>query len=139
MNDQLVIGRAATLMKLAVAAVAKVLAAVSAFALTLLVTRNFESSDAGLFLLGFTILAVMSVVVRQGLDTVLLRYLSSNGMGKPRRNGSGHVRVVSCCCCCLRTRRCSSIASNTKVMAQASGQAQSRALPNGRGKTNNRT
>lgn len=79
-THQLATGRMATLIKLAFAAGAKVSSAFVAFALTALVTRNLPNDEAGLFLLGFTILAVFSVVVRLGLDNVILRFLSAHGL-----------------------------------------------------------
>ncbi|WP_301387508.1 lipopolysaccharide biosynthesis protein [Thalassolituus sp. UBA2590] len=79
-QHQLATGRIATMIKLAVAAGAKVSSAFVAFALTALVTRNLPNDQAGLFLLGFTILAVFSVVVRLGLDNVVLRFLSAHGL-----------------------------------------------------------
>jgi O-antigen/teichoic acid export membrane protein len=72
-------GRAATLIKLAFAAGAKLSAAFIAFGLTALVTRNMPNDEAGLFLLGFTILTVLSVFFRLGLDNVILRFLSAHG------------------------------------------------------------
>jgi O-antigen/teichoic acid export membrane protein len=72
-------GRAATLIKLAFAAGAKLSAAFIAFGLTALVTRNMPNDEAGLFLLGFSILAVLSVFFRLGLDNVILRFLSAHG------------------------------------------------------------
>ena len=68
-------GRAATLIKLAFAAGAKLSAAFIAFGLTALVTRNMPNDEAGLFLLGFSILAVLSQFFRLGLDNVVLRFL----------------------------------------------------------------
>jgi len=76
---QLATGRTATLIKLAFAAGAKVSAAFVAFALTALVTRNMPNDEAGLFLLGFTLLTVLAVFFRLGLDNVILRFLSAHG------------------------------------------------------------
>ncbi|MAE90544.1 MAG: hypothetical protein CMI67_13285 [Pelagibaca sp.] len=78
-THQLATGRTATLIKLAFAAAAKIAAAFAAFAVTALVTRNLSTDDAGLFLLGFTLLTVLSVFFRLGLDNVLLRLLSAAG------------------------------------------------------------
>jgi O-antigen/teichoic acid export membrane protein len=72
-------GRAATLIKLAFAAGAKLSAAFIAFGLTALVTRNMPNDEAGLFLLGFSILTVLSIFFRLGLDNVILRFLSAHG------------------------------------------------------------
>lgn len=70
--------RAATLIKLAFAAGAKLSAAIIAFVLTALVTRSMPVDEAGLFLLGFSIIAVLSVFFRLGLDNVILRFLSAH-------------------------------------------------------------
>lgn len=79
LTHQLATGRTATLIKLAFAAGAKVSAAFVAFALTALVTRNMPNDEAGLFLLGFTLLTVLSIFFRLGLDNVILRFLSAHG------------------------------------------------------------
>lgn len=79
MTHQLATGRMATLIKLAFAGGAKLLATFAAFVLTAIVTRNLPHDDAGMFLLGFTIIAVFSVVLRLGLDNVALRFLSAHG------------------------------------------------------------
>ncbi|MEK9714204.1 MAG: hypothetical protein VW258_16695 [Thalassolituus sp.] len=79
MTHQLATGRTATLIKLGFAAGAKVSSAFVAFALTALVTRNMSNDEAGLFLLGFTLLAVLSVFFRLGLDNIILRFLSARG------------------------------------------------------------
>ncbi|WP_189270716.1 lipopolysaccharide biosynthesis protein [Thalassolituus oleivorans] len=71
--------KAATLIKLAFAAGAKLSAAFIAFGLTALVTRNMPNDEAGLFLLGFSLLTVLSVIFRLGLDNVVLRFLSAHG------------------------------------------------------------
>ncbi len=80
MINKLAAGRTATLIKLAFAAGAKVCAAFAAFTLTALVTRNMPGEEAGLFLLGFTLLTVLSIFFRLGLDNVILRYLSAHGL-----------------------------------------------------------
>ncbi|PCI50742.1 MAG: hypothetical protein COB58_03100 [Thalassobium sp.] len=73
-------GRAATLIKLAFAAGAKLSAAFIAFGLTALVTRNMPNDEAGLFLLGFSLLAVLSQFFRLGLDNVVLRFVGAHGI-----------------------------------------------------------
>tara|TARA_A100001015_G_scaffold134815_1_gene149601 strand:+ start:284 stop:1558 length:1275 start_codon:yes stop_codon:yes gene_type:complete len=78
-THQLATGRTATLIKLAFAAGAKTAAAFAAFALTALVTRNMPNDEAGLFLLGFTLITVLSIFFRLGLDNVILRFLSAHG------------------------------------------------------------
>jgi O-antigen/teichoic acid export membrane protein len=78
-THQLATGRTATFVKLAFAAGAKTAAAFAAFALTALVTRNTPNDEAGLFLLGFTLLTVLSIFFRLGLDNVILRFLSAHG------------------------------------------------------------
>ena len=79
MTHQLATGRTATFIKLAFAAGAKTAAAFAAFALTALVTRNMPNDEAGLFLLGFTLITVLSIFFRLGLDNVILRFLSAHG------------------------------------------------------------
>lgn len=79
MTHQLATGRTATLIKLGFAAGAKTAAAFAAFALTALVTRNMPNDEAGLFLLGFTLITVLSIFFRLGLDNVILRFLSAHG------------------------------------------------------------
>lgn len=78
-THQLATGRTATLIKLGFAAGAKTAAAFAAFALTALVTRNMPNDEAGLFLLGFTLLTVLSIFFRLGLDNVILRFLAAHG------------------------------------------------------------
>ena len=78
-THQLATGRTATLIKLGFAAGAKTAAAFAAFALTVLITRNMPNDEAGLFLLGFTLIAVLSIFFRLGLDNVILRFLSAHG------------------------------------------------------------
>ncbi len=72
-------GRIATLIKLTIAAGAKVSSAFIVFALTVMVTRNMPNDEAGLFLLGLSLLAVLSIFFRLGLDNVILRFLSAHG------------------------------------------------------------
>ncbi len=72
-------GRAATLIKLAFAAGAKLSAAFIAFGLTALVTRNMPNDEAGLFLLGFSLLAVLLQFFSLRLDKVLC-FLSALGV-----------------------------------------------------------
>lgn len=64
-----------TLIKFLIAGVFKSLAAVAAFMVTAIVTRNMDSTNAGFFLLGFTILAISSILLRLGLDNIVLREL----------------------------------------------------------------
>jgi O-antigen/teichoic acid export membrane protein len=73
-------GRAATLIKLAFAAGAKLSAAFIAFGLTALVTRNMPNDEAGLFLLGFSLLVVLSTIFRLGLDNIILRSFGALGI-----------------------------------------------------------
>ena len=79
MTHQLATGRTATFIKLGFAAGAKTAAAFAAFALTALITRNMPNDEAGLFLLGFTLITVLSIFFRLGLDNVILRFLSAHG------------------------------------------------------------
>lgn len=78
-THQLATGRTATFIKLGFAAGAKTAAAFAAFALTALITRNMPNDEAGLFLLGFTLIAVLSIFFRLGLDNVILRFMSAHG------------------------------------------------------------
>lgn len=71
--------RTSTLIKLACAGGAKIAAAFASFVVTILVTQNMAKDDAGLFLLALTLLSVLSVLLRLGLDNVVLRFLSSHG------------------------------------------------------------
>ena len=57
---------------------AKVVAAATAFFMTLLITRNLNSSESGSVLLAITILTVGSTIFRFGLDNVILRKVSSD-------------------------------------------------------------
>jgi O-antigen/teichoic acid export membrane protein len=53
-----------------------------AFFLTLMVTRILGAEQAGLFLLGFSLLAFLSIFFRLGLDNVVLRLIGANGLSK---------------------------------------------------------
>lgn len=50
-----------------------------AFFLTALVTRSLGANDAGLFLLGFSFVAALSVFFRLGLDNIVLRSVGAEG------------------------------------------------------------
>jgi hypothetical protein len=63
-------GRAATLIKLAFAAGAKLSAAFIAFGLTALVTRNMPSDESGIFLLCLSFLAVYIMFLKFCLENV---------------------------------------------------------------------
>ncbi|MCG7939639.1 MAG: oligosaccharide flippase family protein [Candidatus Thiodiazotropha lotti] len=78
MAHTLATGRKATFVKITYAATAKVTSAFILFILTALVTRNMPGEEAGLFLLGISLLGVMSVIFRLGLDNVILRFLSAH-------------------------------------------------------------
>ena len=52
------------------------------FFLTLLITRNMSTENAGLFLYGLTLATVLSSFVRLGLDNPLLRFMSTNSNNK---------------------------------------------------------
>ncbi len=67
------------LLKISGIAITKIFAALTSFAITLIVTRELSNEEAGLFLLGFTMIAVLSSIFRLGLDNVVLRLLSAHG------------------------------------------------------------
>jgi O-antigen/teichoic acid export membrane protein len=68
------------LIKAAVAAVVRAASVFIAFLLTAAVTRVLGASEAGLFLLGFTLLTAMSSFLRLGLDNVLIRAVGADGL-----------------------------------------------------------
>ena len=69
------------LVKSAVAGGIKVCSAVIAFLLTVIVARILGAEQAGLFLLGFSVLSALSLFFRLGLDNVILRCMGSEGVG----------------------------------------------------------
>lgn len=69
----------AMLMKTLTAGGMKAAAATITFAFTLLVTRILDPADAGLFFLGLTLLVVITVIFRLGLDNVVLREFGAHG------------------------------------------------------------
>lgn len=84
MQHTLATGRAATLLKLAFAAGAKLSAAFIAFGLTALVTRNVPNDEAGIILSGLIIHTVF-FVVRLCPNNVVLRFLSDHGLDEYRK------------------------------------------------------
>lgn len=61
------------------AAFVKMLGAASAFFLTFIIARLLTSESAGIFMFLHTVLSVLMVVFRFGLDSVILKELSLNG------------------------------------------------------------
>lgn len=72
-QNQLAIGRTATLTKLTSFAAAKVSSALVAFMLIAMVVINLPNNEIGLFLLTFTILTIL-IVVYLGVDGLSLRF-----------------------------------------------------------------
>lgn len=65
------------IVKTAITGVVKIAAALVAFFMTLLITRNLTTDDSGLVLLAITFLTVSSIVFRFGLDNIVLRKISA--------------------------------------------------------------
>ncbi|WP_200240030.1 lipopolysaccharide biosynthesis protein [Thiohalocapsa halophila] len=55
----------------------KAISAVSAFAMTVVVSRELGATEAGLFFLGLTIVIVVAAITRLGLDNTLVRFIAS--------------------------------------------------------------
>jgi len=61
----------------------RILGMVVGYAFTLIVTRNLGASAWGIFVLCFTVLHIVSVIGKLGLDTALLRFIAQyNAQGK---------------------------------------------------------
>ena len=58
--------------------VVKVLAAVSLFAVNVVVTRTVGPSQAGLFFLAFTLVTILATVGRSGLDQAIVRFVAKD-------------------------------------------------------------
>jgi O-antigen/teichoic acid export membrane protein len=68
------------ILKAAVAAIFRAASVLVAFTLTVIMTRVLGANEAGLFLLGFTLLTAMASFLRLGLDNILLRVVGSEGI-----------------------------------------------------------
>ncbi|MEY8200885.1 MAG: hypothetical protein RPS47_16730, partial [Colwellia sp.] len=79
--------KSSLLIKTALAAAIKALAASIAFFMTAAITRVMGAEESGLFLLAISILAFSSVFFRLGLDNVLLRLIGAD-KGTPRSIGA---------------------------------------------------
>lgn len=55
----------------------KVLAALSLFAMNVVVTRTVGASEAGLFFLGFTLVTIVATVGRVGLDQAVVKFVAT--------------------------------------------------------------
>lgn len=55
----------------------KVLAALSLFAMNVVVTRTVGASEAGLFFLGFTLVTIIATVGRVGLDQAVVKFVAT--------------------------------------------------------------
>lgn len=58
--------------------VVRILAAGSAFAMSVVVTRALGAHEAGLFFLGQTLLMILGIFARFGMDQVLIRFVSTS-------------------------------------------------------------
>lgn len=62
--------------------VVKVLAALSLFALNVVVTRSLGAHEAGLFFLGFTLVMIIATIGRLGLDQAVVRFIARDRESK---------------------------------------------------------
>jgi O-antigen/teichoic acid export membrane protein len=85
--------RSGLLIKTAITAAIKAMAAFIAFFMTAAITRIMGAEEAGLFLLGVSILAFSSIFFRLGLDNVLLRLIGSD-KGTPRSLGTVSTGLI---------------------------------------------
>jgi O-antigen/teichoic acid export membrane protein len=79
--------KSSLLIKTALTAAIKAMAAFIAFFMTAAITRIMGAEEAGLFLLAISILAFSSIFFRLGLDNVLLRLIGAD-RGTPRSIGA---------------------------------------------------
>ncbi|WP_369855125.1 oligosaccharide flippase family protein [Candidatus Thalassolituus haligoni] len=70
------------LLKTALAALVRAASVFIAFLLTAVVTQVLGAEEAGFFLLGFTLLTVLSSFLRLGLDNVLIRAIGSDDLAE---------------------------------------------------------
>lgn len=68
------------LIKTIITGLVKAAAAMIAFSLTVLVTRTLGAEESGLFLLAFSVISVLSIFFRLGLDNVILRWVGAEGV-----------------------------------------------------------
>ncbi len=74
----------------------RVLGLAVAYAFTLLVTRKLGASAWGIFTICFTILQIVSVIGRLGLDTALLRFIAQyNAQGKGEVSKHIYLKSIS--------------------------------------------
>lgn len=65
--------------------IVKVLAALSLFAMNIVVTRTVGASEAGLFFFGFTLITIVATVGRVGLDQAIVRFIATAHADGARR------------------------------------------------------
>ncbi len=76
--------------------VIRILGLAVAYAFTLLVTRKLGASAWGIFTICFTVLQIVSVVGRLGLDTALLRFIAQyNAQGKGETAKHIYLKSIS--------------------------------------------
>jgi O-antigen/teichoic acid export membrane protein len=85
--------KSSLLMKTALAAAIKAMAAFIAFFMTAAITRVLGADEAGLFLLAISILAFSSIFFRLGLDNVFLRLIGAD-QGTPRSIGAVSTGII---------------------------------------------
>ena len=68
------------LLKIFTVGVLKALSALITFFVIISVTRALGDDEAGLFLLGFSLLTISSVFFKLGLDNIVLREIGSRGI-----------------------------------------------------------
>ena len=85
--------RSSLLLKTALAAAIKALAAFIAFFMTVAITRVMGAEESGLFLLAVSILAFSSVFFRLGLDNAFLRLIGAD-QGTTRSIGAVSTGVT---------------------------------------------
>lgn len=74
----------------------KVLAAVSLFAMNVVVTRTIGAAEAGLFFLAFTLITMIATAGRIGLDQVVVRFIASDtSSGKGTQWQSIYIKAVT--------------------------------------------
>jgi O-antigen/teichoic acid export membrane protein len=86
--------------KTALTAFIKLISALVAFFMILVITKNLDEDDSGFILLALSIIAVASVFFRLGLDNVILRKISSD-FGDPSSKGALVTGILWILLACL--------------------------------------
>jgi O-antigen/teichoic acid export membrane protein len=68
------------------ATLAKGLAAVSAFIMTAIIARKYNVENAGFFFISFTFFSFLSIFFKLGLDSIIIREVSSKGLTELTNN-----------------------------------------------------